>query len=714
MILWCHSLLSNIQRDHCWCKDLIDNIEYSRNKLIDRYGYENLERLTVFASSGKLNILETRLYQALQHNKTFHIGIKGGSYSLPEKNRGNAWSFNVTRWLNAILSARECHNDKSINLRNLVTQNIKEGVCSNDYDITNQFYKCKLMNETSLQSLFCFKFVDYENELSYIKHRPINLICDNSLPPIRECLVFRGSGKYATMEMSSKGGSNSFDATWSIHNASPRKLDLILLDYSVNDYAGLHQHKCLFEGLFEQTILQSQTNIAGFGIVYWFDQLMPLFYNCVENYQKAINFTNNLATFDYPLLKSIFDPTSDGKFSNLTLLTMSLGSFCDGSTYNAFCSPNEFVNLTNLHPSEMGMSVFGDLFIYQLLKPFDYIISKYCKAYNQFVSQLLRSGHIWVDDSHINNTLKANPFSKKDGSIYNAYNDNAIKLYQLNQRVLPSWRVVTSLIFTSPQIKGPIPQDMFSILCVPSLAFPVNDTASNFSVYFGESNRSLITNLNMFDVNYKLDLNNRLDDYFIQVDIILLMNNKCAGWNHIGERLMYRPDDDHEFSPTITVDCPSGSTPFKQPCVKPISWLQSKEMPHYPHTKIAYFYPEIVKVVDLVFKISNDLDWFQACFTLCKPRIVYRQKVGNYWLKFSSKKQSIWKSRYLVKTMLHESPRDLMTSCYKKDFKFTKDEIVNNEYFLVYSADACYPWNKNNTNWGVSITNNLYLLDLGS
>lgn len=67
----------NINAKYCWCNDLITNIDYTRAKLIEKYGYNNLLQTSVYSSSGNTNALELRLYESLQHGKTFRIGVKG-------------------------------------------------------------------------------------------------------------------------------------------------------------------------------------------------------------------------------------------------------------------------------------------------------------------------------------------------------------------------------------------------------------------------------------------------------------------------------------------------------------------------------------------------------------------------------------------------------------------------------------------------------------
>lgn len=172
----------------CWCDDLRNKIEYSRKLLVDRYGLNNLESSTVFATSGSQFELENRLFKTLEYRKVFRIGIKGGSFSLPEIDYGNAWSFNVTRWLNFVLSSSECNDGKN-DFRNELYGN-----CFNDLYTT--FTECRLPQMESRKAVFCSKN-NAKSESSYVKHRLLDTICDNSILPHRHCLVFGGSGKVA-------------------------------------------------------------------------------------------------------------------------------------------------------------------------------------------------------------------------------------------------------------------------------------------------------------------------------------------------------------------------------------------------------------------------------------------------------------------------------------------------------------------------------------
>lgn len=114
----------------------------------------------------------------------------------------------------------------------------------------------------------------------------------------------------------------------------------------------------------------------------------------------------------------------------------------------------------------------------------------------------------------------------------------------------------------------------------------------------------------------------------------------------------------------------------------------------------------IVKPVDLIFKITANLSWFQACFIPeCIPVIFYKEISKN--LKVSS---NDWSKYELVKTNIAESPYEYYSQCYKKEISFKS--LRNNEYFLVYSADKCFPWYARiKSHIGVNIPYSLFLLN---
>lgn len=140
-----------------------------------------------------------------------------------------------------MLSAQECDTKKSMILASVIEGNNRLNQCRNmDY---SQNTDCKLVDETSSHALFCLDFeVLLESNQNIRKHRPLSDICFHSTSQTRDCVVFAGSGKYVSLELASKGGTTSIDGKWSIHTLSSKKLDFIILDYSINDFQSVMDH----------------------------------------------------------------------------------------------------------------------------------------------------------------------------------------------------------------------------------------------------------------------------------------------------------------------------------------------------------------------------------------------------------------------------------------------------------------------------------------
>ena len=79
-------------------------------------------------------------------------------------------------------------------------------------------------------------------------------ICDNTVLPKRRCTIFGGSGKYATLNMASKGGTVTFDGVKSIPTISDEALDILIWDYGTNDVAsGMDvYHNPVVQSFFQQ------------------------------------------------------------------------------------------------------------------------------------------------------------------------------------------------------------------------------------------------------------------------------------------------------------------------------------------------------------------------------------------------------------------------------------------------------------------------------
>jgi len=206
----------------CWCSALIKYVDESTKLLEDRYNETILKAsciilyglsmciaylntvfffifysvLDVYTTSGKFNKLERRLLKSLNQNNTpFRIGVIGGSYSLQNSFSGNSWSFNITRFLNKILSVGTCRPESVLPLQDI------NATCRNTTNISNiQFYKgCNIGSKyTSSGSVFCSSFPNNSSkEASYhvSGFLPLEYICDNTVSPVRDCSIFRGRCK---------------------------------------------------------------------------------------------------------------------------------------------------------------------------------------------------------------------------------------------------------------------------------------------------------------------------------------------------------------------------------------------------------------------------------------------------------------------------------------------------------------------------------------
>jgi hypothetical protein len=180
----------------CWCKTFRNYVHQSTVLLERRYGRGLLDSSTVFTSSGSLNTLEKRLLHTLETGDPFRILTLGGSYSLPNIFDGNAASFNVTRWLNGILSASDCGSSGG-----LTSLHTPQGTCVGRsrqmlQRKTTIYKNCAVSTIPGNDvSLFCSIFEnDTAVEASFHpSYKNIEEICDNTRPKQRRrCSVFTG------------------------------------------------------------------------------------------------------------------------------------------------------------------------------------------------------------------------------------------------------------------------------------------------------------------------------------------------------------------------------------------------------------------------------------------------------------------------------------------------------------------------------------------
>ena len=383
----------------CWCSPLHKQIKESIDLLVNRYGRKHLKASIQYSTSGIENNLERRLVRSLNGDgkDPFRIAILGGSYSLPNMYNGNAWSFNVTRWLNTVLSTSTC--DK----KRILPVSDPNARCKNKtHFLPSERYKnCPLSTSIVRDgAVFCSKFTE-NPETERARHpnaKPLDDICDASMPPARMCNVYGGSGEFATMVMGSKGGTTTNTAVWTIDSVYNNDMvDLMIWDYGMNDMATIPFHKEFVSGFFEK-VVYTYPDISTIAAAYWIDESTCLQEQCTSK-NGSVVWTNDLPTLDYPVLKHKFNVES-GKFRNHSLISMSLAAFCA----SAQCAPNDILGANTNHPSDGGTSIMGDLFIWQLIHAFKRILRRECNkgehTYNSDSIKRTSIEELWTLDFH--------------------------------------------------------------------------------------------------------------------------------------------------------------------------------------------------------------------------------------------------------------------------------------------------------------------------
>lgn len=88
----------------------------------------------------------------------------------------------------------------------------------------------------------------------------------------------------------------------------------------------------------------------------------------------------------------------------------------------------------------------------------------------------------------------------------------------------------------------------------------------------------------------------------------------------------------------------------------------------------------MAKAVDIVFRISSELQWDYFCFNIagCSPMLVWKEETSKL----------AWNTTTLVNLVLMDS-----LSCYSR--AIPKEEIhpENNIIYALLPADKCFPWN---------------------
>lgn len=609
--------------------------------------------------------------------KPFRIGLIGGSFAVPNRDHGNVWANNVTRWLNIILSASSCNNDAQNQNDTKLLKDITDVVCSNPKRDSHRGCVSKVSPNNAT---FCSSFKTSDEEGAYhlqYLHRSLDTICDNTILPKRPCTVFGGSGRYATLVSGAKGGTTSRFAKWTIQNLGTEPLDMFLWDHSINDRFNLGKHIEVYHGLLDQLIVH-QPNISVIAFVYWqFPDYVKILDPktdvprdakdiCLSEHRSY--FRNELGDLDYKYLPQIFP----SKFKQ-ALLMMSMNPFC----LVLGCTVSDINDNGSSHPSDQGISMFSDLFIWQLLIPLQHILEKKCqdekKPYHSFFSFVNTSEISDSNDSfqpwRIDNHWNPQGEFQYPGSI--SFLEHIDRFIHLPYE---PFSIVTSLNYPTPIILDPLSTDMIALLCHPS-----NRTIHD--MFF-----SNVLNDSTLKIRDGVFLDDPLK--WVEVDIITILEAECAGFVHVGKRNSYRSDDMHTFSPLLTSDC------IVYDCVPPSTWSQLTGkhvfkalitlIINYLVIDMSYpynFYAELpmVKPVDFVFRVSVELSWKFICYLDCPPKLVYQLEESDDWIIHSMKQSNTY-------------PRDLYSSCYANDQALRDKQLRHNFFYIIWSADTCYPW----------------------
>lgn len=513
-------------------------------------------------------------------------------------------------------------------------------------------YNSTLSAFSQLPAVLCAPKVDTETRF-HPRSPPLDMICDNTVPPWRPCLIYMGSGPHATLIHGAKGGATSTQFKWTMQlSLNPfEPLDFVWWDHSLNDYdSPLENIETVRDSYFDQ-LLKIYPNIAGVGMVFWPEN------RHVCNAQKG-GFISDLSALYTAVLPGMFG-TPHGRFRNVSFVSASLVSFCNVLK----CDTLDYLEPVNLHPSERGTTLMGDIAIYQLLPYFESIIRNNCPA---FSSKL--SGANGISNS-VNTPEIVNAKYRDIYTILTSKKDE-FKSPEITKTL--SWQPVASFTMFSPNTAPPPPIDHVAIMCVSSTLL-----SSDFSEGRNNAEEANIMHYNYFNPFLNASINKTsllspLQVSWVATNIVALKQHQCAGWINIGARHPRRTDDDHGFSPTSIKQCPQGGGPFLPTCSMNdfkdwVTWkythtgistgTTSGEISSYPHpfiistasnptfaasktSKMDKVPPNTIQPVDIVVRVSNRVGWKYVWFEAmeeCAPVI--------YWLLSASPAETTLKRK---------------------------------------------------------------------
>ena len=485
------------------------------------------------------------------------------------------------------------------------------------------------------------------------KAQPLDDICDNTVLPKRPCTIFGGSGKYATLNMASKGGTVTLDGVRSIATVSDEPLDILIWDYGTNDVAsGMDiYHNPIVQSFFQQVIRKYPT-INTVAMVYWQDDTDDMAEQCKSNGHTT--WSNDLCTADFPFIKRTFDPIK-GSLRNISFISTSLPQFCRAAN----CTLNDILQANSGHPKDSGISLFSDLFIWQLLHYFKKLLSNQCNKDMRDEMHIHNTNYtteegknVWVVDAHI----PLLPYSSKFKGDIQKFSE---QLPHLLSNPSKSYTTVATLIMYSPQIASPLPVNQFAYLCTPGKVFEPFASAKAQPVW-------------------------------TPVNVVSIMKAGCAGWMNSGFRDEMRADDNHMYIPASTTSCPAAGWPANKVTLQALThsqepiidcpspqWPNNHSYPHAPWENVDTV-PPLIKPVDILLRVTTSLEWHFLCYDYlaCIPRILWRARTSGLWQNAS---------------LDHKNDQFDMT-CYEKSQEVKMDKVTGGYIYLLLPADQCLPW----------------------
>lgn len=385
-------------------------------------------------------------------------------------------------------------------------------------------------------------------------------------------------------------------------------------------------------------------------MVFWQDDTDSLSIQCKS--KGYVTWSNDLCTADYPFIKNRFDPY-EGSARDISFISASLPQFCRAAN----CSLNDIVQMNSAHPKDSGISLFADLFIWQLLYYFKKLLHNQCRELKDELrlrdTNYTTSGglaNVWVVDAH----TPLLPYTSRFKEDIQRFSDD---LPNLLSNPSESYIPVATFILYSPQLSSPLPTDQFAYLCTPGKVFNPMTTVKPI---------------------------------WTPVNIVAIMKAGCAGWMNSGFRDDLRADDNHMYIPASTAQCPAAGWPANKitlqaltheenpsiVCPPPL-WPSNDTYPHSPW-KDEDNIPSNVKPVDILFRLSSSLEWDHLCYDYisCSPRIVWKDQISGFWKNFT----------------LHTHNNRFNMKCYEKSEDVKMDLIAGGYMYLHLIADDCLPW----------------------